>query len=74
MKLRSKETNKRTLIKAVTYRLYQSFVTTPIITFVLTGNTLLAFKFSILEFVVKFPAYYLFEKLWVLVPHGYKTR
>ena len=68
------ETNKRSLIKAITYRVYQSFVITPIIAYVLTGNTLLAFKFSLLEFLVKIPAYYLFERLWSLIPHGYREK
>ena len=70
--MRFHETSKRSFVKAITYRAYQSFVVTPIIAYILTGDFLLAFKFSILEFLVKIPAYYLFERLWSLIPHGYR--
>ena len=70
--MRFHETSKRSFIKAITYRAYQSFVITPIIAYILTRDFLLAFKFSILEFLVKIPAYYLFERLWSLIPHGYR--
>jgi len=68
-----RESNKRSLAKAITYRLYQSFVITPIIAYVITGNAEITVKLSILEFLVKIPAYYLFERIWALIPHGYKS-
>ncbi len=67
-----KESNKRSIIKAITYRLYQSFIVTPIIAYILTGDLNFALKFGIIEFIVKIPAYYVFERTWALIPHGYK--
>ncbi len=74
MKINFYETNKRSLAKTITYRLYQSFLITPLLVYTLTGNLILSFKFSILEIVVKIPAYYLFERIWSLTKHGYKSR
>ncbi|MCD6301227.1 MAG: DUF2061 domain-containing protein [Staphylothermus sp.] len=68
------ESNKRSLAKAITYRLYQSFIITPIIAYLLTNNPSFALKFGIIEFAIKIPAYYVFERIWALIPHGYKNR
>lgn len=74
IKNRFRESSKRSIIKAITYRLYQSFIITPIIAYIITGNVEVAVKFSILEFLVKIPAYYLFERIWALIPHGYESK
>lgn len=74
IKNRFRESSKRSIIKAITYRLYQSFIITPIIAYIITGNVEVAVKFSILEFLVKIPAYYLFERIWALIPHGYEFK
>ena len=55
IKNRFRESSKRSIIKAITYRLYQSFIITPIIAYIITGNVEVAVKFSILEFLVKIP-------------------
>ncbi len=70
--MKSRETGGRSLVKAITYRLYQSFIITPIIAYVLSGDPVFSFKFGLLEFFVKIPAYYLFERIWSLIPHGYR--
>ena len=62
----------RSLAKAITYRLYQSFLISPIIVWILTGNWALGLKFGILESLIKIPAYYLFERLWSLTGYGYR--
>jgi uncharacterized membrane protein len=76
-KIKSYETCKRIFVKALTYRFYQSFLVSPIIIYALSQDLMLAFKFSILEILVleilvKVPAYYLFERLWAVIKHGYK--
>ncbi len=67
-----RENSKRSLIKAVSYRFYQSFVVSPLIIYVLTGNPVLGLKFGVLEVLVKIPAYYLFERIWARIRYGYK--
>ncbi|WFO74799.1 DUF2061 domain-containing protein [Desulfurococcaceae archaeon MEX13E-LK6-19] len=74
LKNRFRESNKRSLVKSITYRVYQSFLVTPLIAYFLTQNLVLSLKFSVVEFFVKIPAYYLFERLWALIPHGYKIQ
>jgi len=66
------ENSKRSLLKAVSYRLYQSFIISPLIIWGLTGNPLLGLKFGVLEVIVKIPAYYLFERIWARIRFGYK--
>ena len=66
------ETNKRSFAKALTYRIYQSFMVSPLILYLLTHNLVITLSFSLAEFLVKIPAYYLFERIWSLIKHGYK--
>ncbi len=72
LKMKSNETSRRSIIKSITYRVYQSFLVTPLIAYIITGNVGIAVKFSVIEFLVKIPAYYLFERIWSLVSYGYK--
>lgn len=72
MKLEAFESHKRSIAKAITYRLYQSFLISPLIIYALTQNLLLAFQFGLLEVFVKIPAYYLFERVWSMVRQGYR--
>jgi len=72
MKINTFESHKRSIAKAITYRFYQSFLISPLIIYILTQNLLLAFQFGLLEVFVKIPAYYLFERLWSMVKHGYR--
>ena len=60
------------MLKAVTYRLYQSFIISPLIVFLLTGDWSLGLKFGLIEFLVKIPAYYVFERIWSLIGRGYR--
>jgi uncharacterized membrane protein len=71
---KTRESSKRSLAKAITYRLYQSFLITPIIAYLITGSVGVMVKMSVLEFLVKIPSYYLFERAWAIVPHGYRTK
>ncbi len=67
-----RENNKRSFIKSISYRFYQSFIISPLIIWVLTGNPVLGLKFGVLEVLVKIPAYYLFERIWARIGYGYK--
>ena len=62
----------RSILKALSYRLYQSFLISPLIVWVLTGNWVLGLKFGVVEFIAKIPAYYLFERVWAHVSYGYR--
>ena len=70
--VRSNETQARSLAKTISYRLYQSFLVSPLIVYFLSGDLWLSFKFGIAEFIVKIPAYYLFERIWAFIKYGYK--
>lgn len=65
------EEHKRSIAKAVTYRLYQSFIISPVIVYLLTGKIGLAATFGVVEFIIKIPAYYAFERAWSMVKQGY---
>ena len=70
--MKSYESHKRSFVKALTYRLYQSFLVSPIIIYALSQDLVLAFKFGISEILVKIPTYYLFERFWAIIKQGYK--
>jgi len=68
------EKRPRSILKALSYRLYQSSLISPLIVFTLTGNWILGLKFSVLESIIKIPAYYLFERIWAYIGYGYVER
>lgn len=51
-------------IKAIAYRLYQSFLISPILLYFLSGSLSLAVRYGFVEFFVKILTYYIFEKMW----------
>jgi len=63
----SNETQARSLAKTISYRLYQSFLVSPLMVYFLSGDLWLSFKFGITEFIVKIPAYYLFYFLLLFI-------
>ncbi len=65
-----KETKKRSITKAVTYRLGATIATFTL-AYVFTGSVEIATSIGILDFFVKFTIYYLNERVWTLVPWGY---
>lgn len=67
------EAHTRSIAKAVSYRLYQSLIISPLLVYILTGRIGLAATFGVLEFIIKTPAYYVFERIWTLVKHGYRV-
>jgi len=68
------EKHPRSILKALSYRLYQSFLISPLIVFTLTGNWILGLEFGIFESIIKIPAYYLFERIWAYIGYGYMGR
>ncbi len=58
---------KELVTKAFAYRIYQSFLVSPFLLYLMTGNLTLALSFGIAEFTVKLLSYYLFEKIWKVV-------
>ncbi len=68
----SREDWSRSLAKSISYRLYQSFIISPLILWFLTGNPVLCLKFGLTEFIVKIPSYYLFERVWSRISYGYR--
>lgn len=58
-----KESNLRSVIKSITYRLMGTF-TTFFISFLLSGQFCLSFKIAGIEVFVKMFTYYIHERLW----------
>ncbi len=55
------------VMKTLAYRVYQSFLISPLLLYAITGNVKLSFSFGAMEFAVKLFSYYLFEKLWKVI-------
>lgn len=70
--MKSNEEHKRSIAKAITYRVYQSFIISPFIIYFLTKDIKLSVGFGIVEFFVKIPTYYIFERIWSFIKKGYK--
>ena len=64
-----KESNTRSLLKAVSWRIIAT-VTTISIAWLVLGDVSLALKVGGIEFVTKFAVYYFHERLWQTIPHG----
>ncbi|RLG58227.1 hypothetical protein DRN86_05845 [Candidatus Geothermarchaeota archaeon] len=54
----------RISFKTIMYRIYSSFVVTPLIVFLSTGNWSMAFTISFIEIFVKILSYYVFERIY----------
>jgi uncharacterized membrane protein len=64
-----RESNTRSLLKAVSWRIIAT-VTTISIAWLVLGDVSLALKVGGIEFVTKFAVYYFHERLWQAIPHG----
>jgi uncharacterized membrane protein len=63
------ESKTRSVIKAFTWRIIAT-LTTVIIAYYITGETVVALSIGAIEFFTKFIIYYIHERLWLLVPRG----
>lgn len=61
-----KESNKRSITKALSWRLTAT-LTTAIIVLILTGRFVLAFQIGLIEVAAKMILYFFHERLWNLV-------
>ena len=66
---RGREGHRRSLVKAVTWRLTGSFDTF-VISFILTGHLAVAGSIAATELLTKIVLYYLHERAWHFVPWG----
>jgi len=66
----SKETHIRSIIKAITYRIFGTLLSM-ITVFIVSGSIKLALEFGILEIILKIIGYYIFERIWSHIPIGY---
>lgn len=65
----ARESQLRSILKAITYRITGT-ITTALITFFVTGEILLALAVGGIEPFVKIAVYYVHERLWLRVPIG----
>ena len=63
------ESNKRSFLKAVTWRVLASIITGTVV-FCFTRKELLAFSVGICDSLVKILGYFLHERLWASIPYG----
>jgi uncharacterized membrane protein len=66
------ETNKRSLVKAISYRLVGSIATFTI-AFLLTGDVIVSSAVGVADLVVKTLLFYFHERLWNLIKWGHKN-
>ena len=57
----------RALIKAITYRLMNSLIITPMVVFMFTGRLNISFGVGVVELFVKTLGFYVHEKLWEVI-------
>jgi uncharacterized membrane protein len=67
-----KETNTRSITKALTYRFWQS-VNTFIISLIVTGKIEMATAIVSIEVFVKIIVYFFHERIWTKVKWGFKN-
>jgi uncharacterized membrane protein len=63
------ETNARSIVKAVSYRLLGSSVT-GLILFVITGKGTISLVGSVADMVLKIGAYFVHERIWDRISYG----
>jgi len=73
MKKQYIETNYRSLIKAISWRLTGT-IDTMLISFILTGKIKLALSIGLVELITKTGLYYLHERVWNKIRYGKKER
>lgn len=61
--------HRRHALKALTYRIYSSCITS-LIASVVTGNLALGFSIGTADFLIKIFTYYIHERLWYHIPFG----
>lgn len=64
-----KESHTRSLIKAVSWRVFATFITM-IITYMITHRVVFAIYVGLFEFVSKIALFYLHERIWHFIPFG----
>jgi adenylylsulfate kinase len=63
------ETNKRTIMKTVSWRIIAT-LTTMMLVYLFTGKITLAFGIGVLEAVIKMAAYFMHERMWLKLRLG----
>jgi len=69
---RTKETYWRSIVKSLAYRIYSSFIVTPLVTYFMTGNLTLGFSVGVAELLIKPFTYFVFERAFCHLRWGYK--
>lgn len=64
-----KESHLRSLIKAVSWRIFGTFVTM-IISYLITHKMSFAIYIGLVEFISKIACFYFHERIWGLIPFG----
>ncbi len=64
-----KDSNKRSIVKGISWRLFAS-VDTFLISWIIFGNYIWAGSIALMEILTKILLYYLHERLWNIIPFG----
>ena len=65
------ESHTRSIVKALSWRVF-AFVITTVVVFMVKGNVELALSIGVIDTVIKLGAYYGHERLWTRIPIGQK--
>ncbi|MHC1597050.1 MAG: DUF2061 domain-containing protein [Methermicoccaceae archaeon] len=69
---KSKETHTRSIAKSLSYRVYSSFLVTPLVSYIITHSFTVSISLGLVEFLVKPFTYFLFERVWAHIATGYE--
>src|SRR5262249_107959 len=69
MLFRGHEANRRSFVKALSWR-FTGSIDTFVISYIITGKFGMASSITLVEFVTKITIYYLHERMWAMIPWG----
>jgi uncharacterized membrane protein len=71
--LRGFEAHRRSLLKSLSWRTMAS-IDTFVISFIITHRLTVAGSIAVTEIFTKILLYYLHERVWAIVPYGFRAR
>jgi len=64
-----RETRRRSLVKAISWRVV-ALIITAVVGYALSRSVTFAISLSVIDSAIKIAAYYLHERAWISIPYG----